>query len=75
MTNALIEDDEKFSPRGVPCCAGFLLTGAMREQKKKTEHGNCLDLADLGRSVLRPYTSSVMLQRGFGWAAKASLKA
>jgi len=47
----------------------------MREQKKKTEHGNCLDLADLGRSVLRPYTSSVMLQRGFGWAAKASLKA
>ncbi len=43
--------------------------------KEKTEHDNCLDLADMGRSVLRPYTSSVMLQRGFGWAARASLKA
>ena len=43
--------------------------------KEKTELDNCLDLADMGRSVLRPYTSLVMLQRGFGWAARASLKA
>jgi hypothetical protein len=53
MTRTLNWSDGKKSSRSsVRGCAGFLFESRMR----------CIDLAEMGRSVLRPYTESGWLE-------------